>query len=457
MRTGVNRAELTARYLHEVTQRRLRARDLLGQMPDSELLNSLYYGRYLSRPVIIGHAERDRLYADVENVRAALVGLPDRLFGGDLAAYARAVGATEDQVDAVVRSCSQPVTKQARADLYADESGFRLLEFNIGAAVAGMDNADMCRALLAHPVLAEFAQAHRLGYVDSMREQVNNMFAETGIPRGSFPVVALAASPRLHAILGAYLPHLAVRWRELGLDAYGCHIKDLEVRGGRVWLGGRGVDMISRLFLIDDLLDPAVCSMIGPILDAAARGEVAMFTPLDSELLGNKAALAMLCDEQNRHLFSPAELASFDRILPWTKLVRRGPVTLENGRRVELLDYAVTHRGDLVLKPSLRHSGEGVVLGWHSETSARLWRDRLDAAVDGPYVLQRRIRPVPEQFPGDDGELVPWIVVWGVFTGVSGYGGMYIRGVTVDSNMAVINFDIGASAGCCLSTLPDAG
>jgi hypothetical protein len=453
----VNRAALTASYLNEVKRRGAGTAELLGALPQSDLLAAVYHRRYLSRPLFLGRAERDQLYADIENVRAALVSLPDRLFGGDLAAYARALGANETLVSAVLRSTGRPVTRQARADLYTDASGFRLLEFNIGAAIGGMDNADMCRALLAHPVLAEFAKTHELGYVDSMHEQVSNMFAETGVEPGSYPVVALAASPAVYADIGGYLHHLAVRWRELGLDAYACRAGELAVRGGRVWLGGRAVDMISRLFLVDDFFEPEALAALGPVLDAAGRGEVKMFTPLDSELLGNKAALAMISDEHNRHLFGAAELASFDRIVPWTRMVRPGPATLESGERVDLLDYAATHRRDLVLKPVLLHSGRGVLPGWHPGTSPQLWRQRLTEALSGSYVLQRRIRPVPELFPDDDGELAGWIVTWGVFTGVRGYAGVQARAVTVDSNIGVINVDTGASVGSCLSTLADDG
>jgi hypothetical protein len=453
----MDRGVLTERYLSEVRKRGAGASALLGQVPESELLNSIYLGRYLSRPLFIGSAERDRLYADIENVRAALVSLPDRLYDGDLTAYARAVGANEVQVTAALRSTGQPVTQQARADLYADSAGFRLLEFNIGSCVAGMDNADLCRGLLAHPVLAEFAERHGLGYVDSMREQVSNMFAETGTDRGSFPMVAVAASPAVHADIGVYLRHLVVRWRELGLDAHACRVEELDARDGRVWLGRRAVDIVSRLVLLEDLLQPRLLTALGPVLDAARRGEVKMFTPFDSELLGNKAALAMISDPRNRHLFSSAELASFDRIVPWTAVVRPAQIALEDGQRVDLLDYAAACQDDLVLKPVMLHSGTGVLLGWHPGTSPQLWRQRLSAAVSSPHVIQRRIRPVPELFPGTDGELVPWVVTWGVFTGVNGYAGVLARGATVESNLEVINVDTGASVGCCLSPLRAAG
>ncbi len=455
----MNRAELTALYLAEVKRRGARAGELLGKLPESELLNSFFRGRYLSRPLFIGHQERDRLYADLEAVRAALASLPDRLFAGDLEAFARAVGAPDVHVAAILRGGSAPPSRQARADLYADQSGFHLLEFNMGSALGGMENADMCRALLEHPVLAEFAESHKLCYVDTMREQVNDMFIECGFEPGSFPVVAVTDWPSSYEKkLGAYMHHLAARWRKLGLDAHACHAGQLEPRHGRVWLDGRAVDIIARMFLIENLLEsPQAPALMNPLLDAVARGEVTMFTPLDSELLGSKGALAMLSDDRNRHAFSAAELASIDRLLPWTRMIRRAEVRLEDGRVADLLDYATTHQDELVIKPTMMTGGQGVLLGWDAGTSAELWRERLTAAIGGPYVIQRRIATVPELFPDERGELVPWTTAWGIFTVVNGYGGVFTRGHPVGSDIAVINVGTGASVGCCLSTAPGGG
>jgi hypothetical protein len=453
----MDRAALTRLYLDEVTRRRLRAGELLGELPDAELLNAFQPpGRkYLSRPLFIGHAECEQLYTDVARVRAALVSLPDRLYGGDFAAFARAAGADDTYVSAVMRDRSAPTTRQARADLYTDESGFRLLELNLSSALGGMENADMCRALLKHPVLADFARAQRLGYVDTMREQVNDLLVESGLAADSCPFVAVTDWPSSYQRkLGPYMRLLAARWRELGLDAHACHLGELEVRGGRVWLGDRPVDVIARMFMIEYLREsPVAPALLAPILDAAARGAVKIFAPLDSDLFTSKGALAMLSDDANRQVFTGSELASIHRLVPWTRMVAPGPVTVPDGSRADLLDYAIAHQDDLVLKPTLGHGGAGIVLGWHG-TSPQHWREELTSAVKSSYIIQHRIRPVPELFPDEDGELVPWIAVWGMFTVVNGYGGIYVRAATIDSEMTVINRGRGAFAGCCLAAGP---
>ena len=108
----------------------------------------------------------------------------------------------------------------------------------------------------------------------------------------------------------------------------------------------------------------------------------------------------MLSDEANRHLCTAAELASLDRLLPWTRMARSGPVTVD-GERVDVLEYATAQRENLILKPTAMHGGLGVTAGWL--TDAQAWDERLRASLDGPWVLQRRVRPVPELFPGDGG------------------------------------------------------
>ncbi|GAA1171101.1 hypothetical protein F4556_006127 [Kitasatospora gansuensis] len=447
----MDRTSLTAEYLARVVESGAKAAELTGSQQDSVLLDTFYAGRYLSRPLFLGREERDRLHTDLENLRTALAGLPDLLFGGDFAAFARAVGLTEVQVSAVLRGRGPAVSRQTRADLYVDESGFKLLELNIGSAVGGMDNADMCRELLRHPVLADFAGSHGLGFVDSLREQVNNVLAESGFGPGDRPVVALTDSPDGYRKMLPYMEELCDRWREFGLDAYPCHLGQLAPRDGRVWLGERPVDVIFRVFLIGDLVKyPEVPALMDPVLDAAERGEVRIFTPLDSAAYASKGALALLSDERNRGLFDAEVLASLDRILPWTRMVRPGSVTLESGERVDLVEYALRHQRELVLKPTSLAGGDGVLLGWADGLGPEQWREQLLAALDGPFILQRRVTPTPELYPDENGELQPWTALWGVFTGAAGHGGAYIRATPASAAGQVVNVATGAHGGAVL-------
>jgi len=300
------------------------------------------------------------------------------------------------------------------------------------------------RALLQQPEFAEFAEAHRLAFVDTMAEVARTILAESKVPSGHRPLMVAADWPASFPNLEARLRYTAIELDKHGIEAVACHVGQLRVADGRVWLGQRPVDIIYRLFMIEDLLDPTGPELVDPVLRAAERGEVAIFAPMHAELFGSKSALAMVSDEAHRNLFSEPELAAMDRLLPWTRMVRPGEVTVGD-ERVELVEYAQAEQADLILKPTSLHGGSGVVPGW--EVDAEQWRERLSAALGGTYVVQRRIRPQAEMFPGADG-LTPWTLTWGAFLSTGGYGGMFLRGNPIDGS-GVVNMATGATATCC--------
>ncbi|AZM55272.1 hypothetical protein DMA15_24130 [Streptomyces sp. WAC 01529] len=433
---------LTERYLEKVGRP-------LRPAHESEFARVCYGGKYAPRPVFLGAAEIQRLTRDLEVLRGALYRLPGLLFGGDIGAFARANGMDEGQVRAVERcSAAMPdaLTSMGRADLYHDRFDFRLMEFNIGSTI-GYENGDMCREMLADPEFGPFAAEENLRYVDTVVEQVRTFRHEMGLAPDDRPVVALTEWPANLTELAPYMNALVKLWSDHGLDAHPCHVGQLERRDGRLWLGDRPVDIVYRQFMMQDLLDDNVDALLEPLLGALEDGEVRMFTSLESELYGSKASLAMLSDRAHRKLFSDEELAVIDRLIPWTSPVTSEPVVLEDGTEGSLLDHAVAHQQELILKPTLLYGGQGIVPGWSPEVTPEDWRRILVDAMDGPYVVQKRIHAVPEPFPQPDGETRPWIVNWGVVLMTSGYGGLLTRCAPADGDIDVLNRDLGALLG----------
>ena len=437
---------LTSRYLAEVAERGDRAARLVRLAREKlDLAATSYDGDCLTRPVFLEHAEFSVLRDDLLALHAALASLPVRLFGGDVATFARAVGLTGAQVTAIERTGGQPPTRLGRADLFRDETAFRVLELNLGSALGGLDNALLNRAFLTDPAVADFVASHGLSYMDTMDVLVDTLRAECGLPAGARPLIAVADWPDSFPVLERQLRYSAAQLARYGLEAVPCHLGQLRAADRRVWLDGRPVDVIYRVFLIKDLLRPEAGELADPLLRAAERGEVVLFAPIDAELYGSKGALALLSDEANRHLFSGAELASLDRVLPWTRMVRPGPVTVGGGGQADMTGYALAEREHLVLKPTALHSGAGVIQGWL--TGPDEWRRQLTGAMNGPYVLQRRILPLAEPFPAQSGPR-PWVLWWGAFLGTAGYGGAIVRGST-DPDAGIKSMPHGATGTCC--------
>jgi hypothetical protein len=436
---------LTEDYLAEISGRDMPVNDLVDVA--RRLLNlpaTSYEGRCLTRPVFMDGAVVRRLGDDVGRLHAALTSLPERLFGGDVSAFNAAVGVTGAQVQAIARSAPATPTTLCRVDFFLAAEGFQVLEVNMGSALGGLDNALLNKALLTHPAVANFVSANELAYVDTFATVVDTLRAECGIAPGDNPFVVAVDWPKAWEKYGPQLHYSAGLLGRYGLDMTACHLGNLSFHDGRVWLKDRAIDVIYRLFLVEDLLAPESADFIDPVLDAEERGEVKIFVPMGADVYGSKGALALLSDEANRHLFSPDELASLDRILPWTRPVRPGPVTAPDGERRDLAEYAVTNRAELILKPALLHGGQGVLPGWAA--TPEQWRDQLTAAMDGPYVLQRRVHPLTEPFPAEGG-LRPWALSLSVFHGAHGLGGLWVRGST-ELDGGVMNMGTGAYATC---------
>ncbi|HEY8472005.1 MAG TPA: hypothetical protein VIL37_05150 [Natronosporangium sp.] len=439
----MTRNRLTDRYLAEVRLEPDELTRFVRQRRD--LIHTIYRGRHLTRPAFLTRAERERLTEDLTNLHSALAALPERRFGGDVAAFARALGMTEQQAAMAARGAGRPVSRLTRADIYHDGSDFRLMELNLGSPVGGQDNAILNELFLEHPAVAEFVKANSLSYVDTMAAGVATFRAECGLEPDQPVFMAAVDEPSSYAQIDWMLHAAAAELARYGIEAVACHLGQLRVHGGRVWYEDRPVDLLYRIFLLADVADPACAALIDPLLRAAERGEVALFSPIDTDLYMNKATLAMLSDEAYRDQLTPAERTSLDRLLPWTRMVRDEPVTV-GGERVGLLDYALDQRRQLVLKPASLASGMGVVLGW--EVDDAQWRARLTEALDGPYVLQQRLVGEPEPFPATDRPgTVPWLLRWGVYTAHDGYAGSIVVGST-DLSGGVLNIGGGATGGC---------
>jgi hypothetical protein len=298
--------------------------------------------------------------------------------------------------------------------------------------------------MLQLPYVAEFVARHNLGYRDTVAELAHTILVECKVPTGTRPVMAIADWPESFLTLEPQLHKSATLLARHGLEPLVCHLGQLRFADGAVWLGDRKIDIVYRLWTMPDLMEPEGPGLIHPVLDAVRRGEVEIFAPMDTYLYASKGALAILADEANLPLLTPDERASLDRLLPWTRMVRSGPVTVAD-QQVDLLSYALARQADLVLKPTLLFGGIGVVAGWLTEPDE--WRQRIEAALDGPYVLQERVNPNVELFPGENG-LEPWSLIWADFNMVRGPAGLWIRAIPGDQPN-IVNMTQGATATCC--------
>ncbi len=173
--------------------------------------------------------------------------------------------------------------------------------------------------------------------------------------------------------------------------------RDLVFKAGKLTANGQRVDLLYRRVLINDIVArPNECSAL---VEAYASGAVCVANALTCKIPHKKSFFAVLTDEQNSALFSPAERELIRRHVPWTRLLA-DTKTSRDGESFGLLEYVRKHRENFVLKPNDEYGGSGVQLGW--ENKENQWDAALDRALgdrSSAWVVQERIAIRREIFP----------------------------------------------------------
>ncbi|MET9356581.1 hypothetical protein ABZY14_26865 [Streptomyces sp. NPDC006617] len=445
-------ARLTARYLDVAGDRAPVLEDADPRLAGNVRL--ALEERLLTRPAFLEAAEVEELEVDLNGIVDLLLSLPDRLFDGDLPAFAAAVGLNPAQARLALRAPVPEPARIGRADLYRDGTGFRLLEFNLSSALGGLQTPELNRLLLSDGRLARFVRDEGLCFPDTVLALAEAITDATGAVGHPAPHrVALmdcaggyrATEPEIRVLAGLLAPH--------GVEAVPCHTGQVREAGGRILVDGRPVDLVYRFFTLGELTaDAASATAAGALLDSFARCGVPVLSPLRTSMHGNKRALAMLWEERCRRTFTPREQELVRRLLPWTRELRPGTVTTREGTGVDLLDHCRRNRRRLVLKPAHGLGGAGTVLG-RSATDEE-WAALLRTALERPHVVQELVTPQPEPFPAADGSGAGgWVLNWGAFLIGRRYAGSFLRGLPT-ARADVVSYAARAHAGCVFQALP---
>ncbi|MEU2900455.1 glutathionylspermidine synthase family protein [Streptomyces sp. NPDC001273] len=447
---------LTARYVASDVG----SRPLEPANADPEVVRNVRMAledRLLTRPAFLEATEVARLEDDLNGVVDLLFSLPDRLFDGDLAAFAAAVGLNPAQTRLVLRSPVPEPTRIGRADLYRDDTGFRLLEFNLSSALGGLQTPELNRLLLTDDRLARFVHDERLSFPDTVA-------ALAEVIKAAAPGCGRSAAPRRVALMDCASgyrstePEIRVLARLLashGVTAVPCHTGQVREDGGRILVDGDRIDVVYRFFTLGELTaDAASTAAAEALLDALARCEVPLLSPLRTSMHGNKLALAMLWEDACQETFAPHELELVRRLLPWTHELRTGTVRTREGAAVDLLDHCRRHRERLVLKPAHGLGGTGTVLG--RGVGDEEWAAHLNASLGRPHVVQELVAPQPEPFPStaEPGAASEWVLNWGAFLIGRRYAGAFLRGLPTE-RADVISYAERAHAGCVFQARTD--
>ncbi|GAA4289607.1 hypothetical protein BJY14_004216 [Actinomadura luteofluorescens] len=373
------------------------------------------WGRYLAtRPLLSSETRTRQAADDLAGLFRLMASLPDRLFDGDRRRFCAAVGADARRTDLMTRFDAEPIL-YGRADLYDDGSRFRLLEFNIGSELGGVDMSEANRCLLAHKEFAAFADEHGLSTVDTpaaiARQFVQATQKEAPVVATLEAVDGMAAYESLHRSFQESM-------KRYGIELLIGEVDQVQEKDGRLYLHDRPLDLVLRYFSAHQVArDPRNDKPVEAVMRAYEEGKVVLWTPLTASMFSYKSCLPLVSDPDMRAELSPDENALIDRILPWTRTLTP-----------DLADQVRAERDELILKPVAGLSGRGIRVGW--EQTDREWAETVAGCLKEDYIVQRRVVPAAEPMLNDEtGAVEDWLGVWGLFVFPDGYGGAFCRAV----------------------------
>jgi len=183
-------------------------------------------------------------------------------------------------------------------------------------------------------------------------------------------------------------------FRSQGLECIITTPQEIEYRDGKLYAGDFHITLIYKRILITELVEQG--GIDHPVVQAVRDGAVCMVNPFHCKLLYKKASLAVLSDEQNASLFTPAERDAINTHIPWTRRVAKR-YTEYDGNRVDLIPFILENKNRLVLKPNDDYGGHGIVLGWLVDDAT--WENAIQAGLDSVHVIQERVTIPSEPYP----------------------------------------------------------
>jgi hypothetical protein len=342
-------------------------------------------------PVLLTAAQVRFLHRLAEAVNGMLRRMPE-LYLGDAAVRAALPFPADEE--ALVRDCYRrhgPQTLVTRVDFDLPNHRPGATRHTVafepnGVSIGGIFYGGECARVVADVALDE--QARRdLRHLDDACQAIPTVLrrhaAALGLPRRLH--VAILEDRDWDAGI-TEMPRLALRLEAAGMTAALCDPRDLALRGGRLTLHGRRVDLVYRNMEARDLCDIEATGARLSALRAAFRRNLVV-----SGIAGDfdhKSVWEVLTSAPTRHVVPRGLRALFRRHLLWTRVLRERRTEGPDGTEVDLVPFVRRGRESLVLKPNRECGGDGVTLGPYLD--ARAWDRALERglAERGDWVVQ---------------------------------------------------------------------
>ncbi|HET7232614.1 MAG TPA: hypothetical protein VFJ16_21570 [Longimicrobium sp.] len=344
----------------------------------------------------------------------------------------------------------------ARADYVETARGLRMVEYNAGGTLGGLQTDAVAGQYLASPLTARFLSEQNLRVRPPQILQLLFLhLVEDTVRMGAWTegelnvavVVRPAEPPRVavHSV-DAYNRHLRAALRACGVQGGGrvflCDADDLVLDGNWIRLHGHRVHAVIEQH--DGSAD------LRATFRAFKMGGVNLYSGPIAWLINDKRNLVLISEHADSDEFTAAERALIEAHLPWTRRALPQRTTFRR-RPFRIPEDLVEHREEMVLKKASSVGGRQVVVG-RFLADAQWERAIARALSEEDWVVQEYEEGLPFCFQSEAG-VVRHDMIWGLFTFGGRFGGAYLRLAPVGRAGGRVNGCQGADVGAALEVI----
>ncbi|MEP7339372.1 MAG: hypothetical protein ABI977_16665 [Acidobacteriota bacterium] len=373
--------------------------DAIEKLLDGTAKHNLTFGGRpicsVLRPLFIKEAQYEYIRRESQLVLSAIERLGRVLLTrADLRAELD-LTAEEEQIIAIEPGFAAP-DASGRLDAFLDsQGGFHFVEYNADSPGGLLYGDALSEIFMQMNVVREFAQRFPLRHVDIRAQLLQTLldcYRQWGHWGQERPRIAIVDWKEVQT--RAEFEICRLHFEAQGYPTIIVDPRELDYRGGWLRAGDFRINLVYKRVVVGELI--ARCGLNHPLVRAARDRAVCVANSFRVQMLFKKTMFALLDDPAHEGLFTVDEVAALRRHVPWTRKLREG-FTTYRGRKVDLLDFLILHRDQLVLKPNGDYGGRGVTLGWECEEEK--WRQAIDDALGASFVIQERVEVVQQTFP----------------------------------------------------------
>lgn len=265
------------------------------------------------------------------------------------------------------------------------DTGFRIVEMNVDSP-GGAAYLDACGEIFMKTELWKRFRKAYPGRTMANGKRILNLLLKAWKLWGGIGKPRVGIVDWITVSTVSEFDVLKQQFSKAGIETVVCDPRELEFRNGKLRdYDGKPIDLIYRRVLVEDVL--AHGEDARALLDAYRAGAVCLVNPFRCKPLTVKSLLSVFHEPEMAELLSAADLRFLHTMVPWTAIVEDGP----------MLERIERDQEQLVLKPADSWGGQGLYLGW--EVTAEKWREGIEEALRGRYVVQQRAHIPQASYP----------------------------------------------------------